>query len=153
MWSHYCWGHISQQSPTCPRQVCVTNSLVLLLSPTQCKVSFRSYLQVIISRVVSSIWRITDWPDLSIIDTFRAWPRISSSLLLEWPWDIVITLTRGGQFLLHSFPSASHSHHNPKYAHLTPFTKVVVTQIKVNLKLCHLRRIVFSQKNRLIRIL
>ena len=88
-------GHIFQQSPTCPRQVCVTNSLVLLLSPTQCKVSFRSYLQVIISRVVSSIWRITDWPDLSTLDTFRAWPRISSSLLLEWPWDIVLTLTRG----------------------------------------------------------
>ena len=88
LWSHYCWGHILQQSPTCPRQVCVTNSLVLLQSPSQCKLSCRSFLHVIISKVVSSIWRVTVWPELSAVDTFRAWPCIFSSLLLEWPWDL-----------------------------------------------------------------
>ena len=92
-------------------------------SPTQCKVSFRSHLHVIISIVVFSIWRVTDWPKLIYM---RYLPSVATHFQFTTPRVALrfkITLTRGWTIPILLLPLTNTAHHDPKCAHLTPFTK------------------------------
>jgi hypothetical protein len=98
-------------------------SCLITSSPTQCKVSFRSYLHVIISKVVFSIWKVTVWPEAIY---HRYCPSVATHFQFTTPRVALrfkITLTRGWTIPNLPFPLINTDHHDPKYAHLTPFTE------------------------------